>query len=187
MGIGIIIYIDDILVMAESKTLLKDHVAGIIYLLEKLGFVINFPKSLLELHVAKVIDFLGFLLDSAAMELKLLSDKIKNLWGETRTMLTAKHITALDLSRLLGIMNATTQVITMTPLFYQQLHIEQVVSEVWSSDIPLRHGEGGASVVDQSLNKLEWAEPHIQETECLPGAGDGCLASWLGSSMRGIK
>ena len=41
LGIRLIIYIDDILVMAKSETLLRDHVAGIIYLLENLGFVIN--------------------------------------------------------------------------------------------------------------------------------------------------
>ena len=77
MSIRLIIYIDDILVMAESETLLRDHVAGIIYLLENLGFVINFPKSLLE--PTKVIDFLGFLLDSSRMELKLPGDKTKDL------------------------------------------------------------------------------------------------------------
>ena len=48
MGIRLIIYIDDILVMVKSETLLRDRVAGIIYLLENLGFVINFSKSLLE-------------------------------------------------------------------------------------------------------------------------------------------
>ena len=44
MGVRLIIYIDDILVMVELETLLKDHTTGIIYLLEKLGFVINIPS-----------------------------------------------------------------------------------------------------------------------------------------------
>ena len=48
MGIRLIISIDDILVMAESETLLKDHIAGIIYFMENLGFIMYFPKSLLE-------------------------------------------------------------------------------------------------------------------------------------------
>ena len=116
MGIRLIIYIDDILVMAESETLLKDHIAGIIYLLENLGFVINFPKSLLE--PTKTIDFLGFLLDSTAMELKLPGGNIKSLQGEARRILAADRITALDLSSLLGRMNATTKAIAMAPLIY---------------------------------------------------------------------
>ena len=71
-GVRLIIYIDDILVMAESETLLKDHTAGIIYLLENLGFVINLSKLLLE--STKTIDFLRFRLDSTTMELKLPGD-----------------------------------------------------------------------------------------------------------------
>lgn len=61
--------------MAELETLLKDHFTGIIFLLENLIFVINFPKSLLE--PMKVTDFLGFLLDLTPIELKLPGDKIK--------------------------------------------------------------------------------------------------------------
>lgn len=76
MGVRLI-YIDDILVIEESETLLKDYTAGIIYLLENLGFVIHVPKSLLE--PMKTIDFLVFCLDSTTMELKLLGDNIKSL------------------------------------------------------------------------------------------------------------
>lgn len=37
MGIRFVMYIDDILIMAESETLLRDHVIGIVCLLENLG------------------------------------------------------------------------------------------------------------------------------------------------------
>ena len=57
MGIKLTIYIDDILVMTELEALPRDHIAGILYLPENLGFVINFPKSLLELR--RIIDFHG--------------------------------------------------------------------------------------------------------------------------------
>ncbi len=43
-GLRIIMYIDDMLIMGESDTLLKDHVKGVVYLLENLGFAIYFPK-----------------------------------------------------------------------------------------------------------------------------------------------
>ena len=60
--------------------------AGIIHLLVNLGFVVNFPKSLLE--PTEVIDFL---LDSTSMELKLPGDKIKGLRQETRRILAAEQ------------------------------------------------------------------------------------------------
>ena len=122
MGIRLIIYIDDILVMAESENLLKDHIQGTIYLLENLGFVINFPKSLLE--PKQIIEFLGFLVDSCNMELKLPGDKLKNIRGEARKLLALEHTTTLDLSRVLGKMNTATKAIAIAPLFYRQLQAE---------------------------------------------------------------
>ena len=43
-GMRLMVYIDDILILAKSRTLARDHVIGLIYLLENLGFVINKPK-----------------------------------------------------------------------------------------------------------------------------------------------
>ena len=45
VGMRMIIYIDDILVMAETESLLKDNISAVVYLLENLGFVVNHPKS----------------------------------------------------------------------------------------------------------------------------------------------
>ena len=67
MGLTLIIYIDDILIMAELETLLMDHIQGIIY-------------------------FLGFLVDSNAMELKLPGDKLENIWGEAEKILTSAQL-----------------------------------------------------------------------------------------------
>ena len=69
MGIRLIVYIDHILITAESQALLKDHIAGTVYLLENLGFVINAPKSVLQPE--RTMEFLGFQVDSSSMELKL--------------------------------------------------------------------------------------------------------------------
>ena len=38
LGVRLIIYIDDILILAESKELARDHAIGLVYLLENLGF-----------------------------------------------------------------------------------------------------------------------------------------------------
>ena len=45
LGLRVIIYIDDILIMAVSPTVVREHTAGLIFLLENLGFIINHPKS----------------------------------------------------------------------------------------------------------------------------------------------
>ena len=44
LGMRLIVYIDDILFLAESKELAWDHVIPLVYLLENLGFVISKTK-----------------------------------------------------------------------------------------------------------------------------------------------
>jgi len=60
---------DDILVLLESKEMIMDHLAGMVYLLENLGLIINQKKSILA--PTQVIEFLGLAVDSQAMELHL--------------------------------------------------------------------------------------------------------------------
>ena len=48
MGIRLIIYLDDILIMAESKALAQKHTAVVASLLTSLEFVINNEKSMFE-------------------------------------------------------------------------------------------------------------------------------------------
>ena len=45
LGVWLVIYIDDILVMVETRELAKDHTLGLIHLLENLGFIVHPVKS----------------------------------------------------------------------------------------------------------------------------------------------
>ena len=119
LGMRVIVYIDDILILAESKELARDHVIGLICLLENLGFVVNKPKSILE--PTQSIEFLGFSLDSVHQELSLPSGKVKKIRAETRHLLEANQITARKLSQLLGRLQAATRAIPLAPLFYRKL------------------------------------------------------------------
>ena len=44
-GIRLIMYLDDILLMAESRDLAMFHAASTLNLLEGLGFIVNYKKS----------------------------------------------------------------------------------------------------------------------------------------------
>jgi len=56
-SVRLIAYIDDLLIMVESRELILDHVTGVQYLLESLRFIANTKKSVL--NPAQVIEFLG--------------------------------------------------------------------------------------------------------------------------------
>ena len=65
-GVRLIIYLDDILIIAWSIETLNHHKTLVIDLLESLGFLINYKKS--NLTPSQQIVFLGMLVDSASMQ-----------------------------------------------------------------------------------------------------------------------
>ena len=80
LGIVTTIYIDDCLVMADSKEKLIDDVTYIATTLDELGFTINWEKS--EFQPSHTIEFLGFQLNYKDMTVKLTrvkADKIRKL------------------------------------------------------------------------------------------------------------
>ena len=62
MGVRMIVYIDDILVMAETATQVKSHLDALVFLLTGLGFIINVKNSVTT--PTQQIDFLGLRVDS---------------------------------------------------------------------------------------------------------------------------
>ena len=69
MGVCMIVYIDDVLILAETKEKAQEQAKALVYLLECLGFIINKKKS--ELTPAQIMDFLGLTVDTLLMQLKL--------------------------------------------------------------------------------------------------------------------
>ena len=124
-GVRLIAYIDDILVLAESKELLLNHLEGMSFLLEYLGFIICTEKSvMIPNHV-----FLGLTVNSTIMELGLPPLKIKQIRAEVQKLMRLKTISARHLAQLLGKINATVCIIPPAPLFY--CHLQMALSNSW--------------------------------------------------------
>ena len=68
-GVRLIIYLDDLLIMASVAAEALEHLRRAIQLLHQLGFLINFKK--LVLTPAQSILFLGFEVDSRVMEMRV--------------------------------------------------------------------------------------------------------------------
>ena len=118
-GMRIIIYKDDILVMAPSKEIAQQHTDCLIFLLENLGFTINRQKSLTD--PSQEIEFLGLIADSIQMELQLPGSKVKNIRSDAKTLLQASQSTAREVSRLLGKLTHATHAMRAAPLFFRHL------------------------------------------------------------------
>ena len=73
--------------------------------------------------LAQEMEFLGFTVDTVHMEQKLPVDKIKKIRAESRALLREEQVSGRALARLVGKMNATSQVIPPAPLFYRHLQM----------------------------------------------------------------
>ena len=127
LGVRLVAYIDDILVMAETEEKSRDHKEGLFYLLENLGFIIHPEKKITT--PTQEIEFLGMVVDSRTMELRLSGQKIKKLRQEAANIgdQAATH-TRRDASRLLGKFNSVSQAIPPALLFCRALQRDLTVA-----------------------------------------------------------
>ena len=80
LGLQVVFYIDDVLLMAESKDLAHAQ-TSILTHLHSLGFILNEKKVILEPTLR--LEFLSLTVDTVMMEFGLLSDKMKKICAES--------------------------------------------------------------------------------------------------------
>ena len=102
-GIRLVIFLDDMLVLTQSKEDLVPQMDQIAQLFNLLGFLINHEKS--QLNPTQQIQFLGFLIDSQNLMTQLTQEKTELLVKTSRNI---RNLTVRDLARLIGRMTATT-------------------------------------------------------------------------------
>ena len=153
LGMRIIIYIDDILVMAPSKEIAQQHTDCLIFLLENLGFTINRQKSLTD--PSQEIEFLGLIADSIEMELQLPGSKIKNIRSDAKTLLQASQPTAREVSRLLGKLTHATHAMRAAPLFFRHLQ-----SCLHAALQPMQDYTQPCPLTEEAREELSWWVTH---------------------------
>ena len=118
-GIRTIIFLDDLLVMGQSKEEMVSQVEEILHFFQLLGFVINQEKSVLS--PSHTIQFLGFIVDSALMVISLPQKKVVDITKACQAALLQGTLSVRDLSRLIGQMSATMRAVLPAPLCYRNL------------------------------------------------------------------
>ena len=104
--IRIIVYIDDMLVMARTKEEANQHMEVLVFLLDALGFIVNQEKS--HLIPVQELEFLGLSMDSQSLQLKLPSEKIRQIHKEVAQLLKRESLSVRQLSQFLGKLNAAS-------------------------------------------------------------------------------
>ena len=152
-GIRLIVYLDDILIIASSHQESIDHTTEIINLLISLGFMINWVKSSLE--PSQVIEFLGWELHSQSLLVRLPDALVSNIVDRLSRFIKKSECSVRLFASELGILQAW-----MKAVHFGRLHTRACghwkdywVSKVgWDGRMPLN---------DDILDDLLWWRDHV--------------------------
>jgi len=123
IGIRLIMYLDDCLILNQDQDrLIRDRDTAL-WVLQMLGFVINWNKS--SLIPTRCLEFLGFQVDSTTMSLLLPMDKIQDIQHRCSEMIKKPSTTVRQLAKLIGKLTATAQAVLPAPLFYRRLQMQK--------------------------------------------------------------
>ena len=102
-NIRLLIYLDDILIVGSDIKTLKEQTGQVLDLLQGLGFIINFEKSVLTPF--PVMEFLGLLVNSRTMMFYLPSHKVTKTIELCKSLLQNRTASLRELAQLLGFSN----------------------------------------------------------------------------------
>ena len=124
LNVRLIIFLDDILLMAASREEIIVARDTLIYLLQGLGFLINIKKSVLE--PTQFIEFLGIEINSLEMTLQLPQEKKNQIVTQCQGLLEKSNVTIRELTRLVGRLSSTAVAILPAPLQYRAIQRQQI-------------------------------------------------------------
>ena len=124
IGVRIIIYLDDMILLNQSSHMLLRDLTSLRWLLENLGFIINWKKSVWA--PTQEIQYLGFLIDSVNMVIRLPSEKIQKIILKCQRLVSKKIIQVRKISEILGLMTSSLQAIAPAPLHYRHLQMTHI-------------------------------------------------------------
>ena len=101
-GYTLLIYLDDMLIIADSCSECLSALCDTIKLLTDLGFVINVDKS--NLTPSQRIEFLGFIFDSTNLSISLPQEKIQRLTDFAKYLLCKDSPFIREVAHLIGLM-----------------------------------------------------------------------------------
>jgi len=135
--------------MAQSREKLENHLFQITSLLELLGFVVNREKS--QLVPAQICCYLGFIIDSKEMKIRLSEEKVKQISTACRKIREKGYTSVRELARLIGKITATLPAVFPAPLWYRELQCLKNQAYHRSQSFDSR-----MTLNQEALLKLDW-------------------------------
>lgn len=125
-GIILVIYLDDILIIAKTEKQCERHAFVVRCLLESLGFLISENKS--QLKPVQRCTFLGFIIDSNSFQLELTDKKRISIFSMITKFVENKSCKIDELARLIGNLIAACPAIKYGWLYTKRLEREKFLA-----------------------------------------------------------
>ena len=145
-----VMYIDDCYVQAETFQECLENINETVITLENLGFVINREKSVLV--PTKAVSFLGFIICSETMKIKIPDKKIEKIKLKINKFVCKRRHSIREVSELLGMLNSIVLACPLGSLYCKRLDIEKIHA------LKVNKGNFDAYMYlsDNSIHDLEW-------------------------------
>jgi hypothetical protein len=149
-GIRLVLYLDDILLMASTEAQSRKLTQLLLTCLTERGFRVNLLKSCLVPCHSQV--FLGFTACSATMTLSLPQEKVKAIYTDAkRALRTADRIPIRQLASVIGKMRASSPAVMIAPL--RSMHLMHCKRMALRQQ---RSYAGICSLTQEAKTELEW-------------------------------
>eukprot|EP00794_Sanderia_malayensis_P012487 gene12487-13770_t len=119
LGINIIAYIDDLIIIDDSYQKCVNATQICVSLLDSLGYVIHPEKS--NFTPATVIEYLGFSIDATNQTIQLTDSKKNKTKDLCQHVLSAKTLSIRQVAKLLGTLTSAFPGVKFGPLHYRSL------------------------------------------------------------------
>ena len=174
-----VVYIDDSYLQGNSYTSCAKNMMTTVDLLSALGFVLHPVKSVF--FPTQILVFLGFILNSITMSVKLTTDKADKLCACCNKILLQTHPTIRDVCQLIGILVSACPGVMHGPLFCKQLEIEKIQA------LKCNHGDFDQTMTLSNLAKsdIHWWLDNIHTATNPIDKGDYALLIQSDSSTLG--
>ncbi len=148
-------YIDDCLLLAQDRNTCKLNVRKTVDISLKAGFTIHPEKSILE-PTTRII-YLGFILDSVEMSVRLTPEKALKLKKEVKKLRKANKTSIRYLAKVIGLMVSSFPGTSFGKLFYRKCDNLKIKA------LKLKHGnyEAKTSITAECRQDLIWWENNI--------------------------
>ena len=118
-GIRLVIYLDDLLFLNSTKDGVQEDLRVALELLQRLGFLINWKKSVLI--PTQIIEYLGLVVDSINLPFSLPDDKVLAVQRMCHEALDAGRVSLRNIASILGNFNWAIPTIPFAQSHYRSM------------------------------------------------------------------